>query len=77
MALMNEPAAMQAGIVDLPEHIISDVFSHLDIPSLCNAAQTCRLYLRLAGKVLLILLDNYIALFYNNNVQLALDCRQS
>ena len=40
---------MDVHLLDLPEHVLHDAFQHLDTWSLCQAAQTCRLFLRLAG----------------------------
>ena len=48
-ALCHEPDDRHAYLTDLPEHILQDVLVHLDEKSLCKAAQTCRLFLRVAG----------------------------
>ena len=36
-------------IADLPEAVLHDIFSRLDVPAICNAAQTCRTFLKMAG----------------------------
>ena len=41
--------ALSFCITDLPEPILRITFVHLDVHALCSAAQTCRLFLRLAG----------------------------
>ena len=43
------PSLMDVHLLDLPEHVLHDAFQYLDTWSLCQAAQTCRLFLRLAG----------------------------
>ena len=36
-------------IADLPEAVLHDIFSHLDVLAICSAAQTCRSFLKMAG----------------------------
>ncbi len=42
-------AAYSVCLTDLPHHILHNILIYLDEQSLCKAAQTCNLFLRLAG----------------------------
>ena len=48
-AQCDEQDTCHISLMYLPEHILNKTFAYLDEDSLCKVAQTCRLFLRLAG----------------------------
>ena len=45
----SEAGMCSMSIADLPEALLHDIFSRLDVPAICNAAQTCSTFLKVAG----------------------------
>ena len=46
----REAGMSRMTIADLPEAVLHDIFSRLDERAICNAAQTCRTFLKMAGR---------------------------